>query len=97
MESRATIATTVADKVRREHDHGDLARDRRQPRNLGMLSVDAMSATRGSFERPSLEPLAGFQPLDAMWAGDGSLSPFLRSSVSECLLTSNLAEVKLRL
>ena len=97
IESSVTTARTVAAKVKSEHDHGLLARERRQPRTPGILSGGGASETKGILESPSRRPAADVHPLEAECLGDGILSPFRRSSVSECLFTSNLAEVKLLL
>lgn len=80
--------------MRREHDHGDFGPDRRQTLDPGILSVEAMSGTRGFFDWPPLVSVGVFQPLDAACVS-GFLLPFLWSRVSKCLLRSKLAEVKL--
>ena len=90
-------ATTVFPKVNNEHVHGLLARVRRHPRRPGILSAGGAFGAKGSFGRLSRSPVGVFQPLDTDSVGDGILSAFRRSNVSECLFTSNLAEVKLRL
>lgn len=97
MERKVTTARAVAAKVSSEQDHGLLARERLQPRKPAISSVGGASGARGILGRPSRSPAADFQPLQAGGVGNGILSTFRRSSVSECRFTSNLADVKLLL
>lgn len=98
MESSVTTASAVVARVSNEHNQGFLVRERFQPREPDILSGDeVVSGARGTLGRASRSPVAAFQPLEAEAVGDGILSAFRRSSVSECLFTSNLAVVKLLL
>lgn len=97
IESSKQIATIVQDSVNSVHDHGLLQRIWCQPRRPGMSSASEGSVTKTSFvfECSSCRDGEVFQPLDMGFASGGILSSFRLSRVSECLLTSNLAEVKL--
>lgn len=90
------MAISVQDNINREHDHGLLARRRQSfgPRDPGMLSTAVGSSIRTPLTSKTSSDGDGdaFQPLGAC-----SRSTFRRSRVSECLLKSNLAEVKLLL
>ena len=94
IESRRPIAMNVQVRVNSVQEDGLLARRRRQPRCPGMLSPSEGSDTSvaavfvSSVDRPG----EGFQPY---FVTVGILSIFRLSRVSECLLMSNLAEVKL--
>lgn len=96
-ESRRLIPMNVQARVNSVQDHGLLDRRRRQPRCPGMLSTSEGSGTKvaavfvSSVDRPG----DSFRPLEPDFATVGILSIFRLSRVSECLLTSTLAEVKL--
>ena len=95
--SRRLIAMNVQVRVNSVQDHGLLDRGRRQPRCPGMLSTSEGSDTKVAaiFVSSVGRPGEGFQPLELDFVIAGILSIFRLSRVSECLLTSNLAEVKL--
>ena len=99
MESRRLMAIKVQDNVNSVQDHGLLAREWRQPRCPGILSTSGDSGTKAALilESPSGRAGEGFQPLGMDFVRVEVFSNFRLSRVSECLLTSNLAEVKLLL
>ena len=96
MDSSNTAASTVAPMVNSEHDHGLLARLRRKPRMVGMLSSVGASGAKGILGGLCRGPAAVFQPLEAERVGDGILSQLRRSNVTERFVSA-VAEVKLLL
>lgn len=94
MENRRTRERAVAERVNNEHDHGLCMRARRRPRPSNILIVSGSEATSTCSDvlcrTPGPVEALGINCTDAI-----GLSPFLRSRVSECLLRSYLAEVKL--
>ena len=100
MENRRAIASIVLDTVNREQDHGLLARIWRQSRRPGIVSTSVGSGNRTALLLLSASGSDGedFHPLGMDLAGEcDSFSLFRLSSVSECLLTSYLADVKVLL
>ena len=97
IESRRLMAMNVQVRVNRVQDHGLLDRRRRKPRCPGMLSTSEGSDTKVAavFASSTDRPGEGFQPLEPDFTTVGILSIFRLSRVSECLLRSNFAEVKL--
>lgn len=96
MARKKTTAKSVMPMVRKELDNGLRARDRRQLRASGILSTSWPGARkRGFFEAPCLLSAAWTGPLGDAEARPRAFSTFLLSSVSEWLVTSDLAEVKL--
>ena len=96
MDSSITAASTVAPRVNSEHDQGLLARLRRQPRMVGMLSSIGASGAKGILGGFCRGPAPVLQPLESEKVGDGILSQLRRPKVTERVL-SDLAEVKLLL
>lgn len=99
MKRRTRADKAVTMMVSNELAQGLFARARRQLRGSGILSMSCPGTSRNCFllETPS-RLSAGGDGLDPL--GEGSTEPatfstFLRSRVSECRVTSYLAEVKL--
>lgn len=96
IEKRRTTARIVVDNVRSEIDHGVCSRDRLRPRGSGILFA-FWSGARGNNFGEACCKAGAIEPLGTKVAGVMIFSAFLLSSVSECLLTSYFAEVKLLL
>lgn len=96
IEKRRTTASIVADNVRSEIDHGFCSRDGLRPRDSCILFAFWSGARGNNFGGASCKAGA-IEPLGIKGEGGMIFSAFLLSSVSECLLTSYFAEVKLLL
>lgn len=94
MENRKTRERIVAENVKREHDHGLRMWVRLRPRTSNIFIASGSEATSTCSDvlrrMPGTVEALGRKDADAI-----GLSAFLRSRVSECLLRSYLAEVKL--
>ena len=96
MERSRTTASAVAHSVSGELDQG-LRTQERRPRRSAIL-VTFCSGVKGvCFLGDPCVPVEGFQPSGGICADAYDFSTFLLSRVSECLITSYLAEVKLLL
>ena len=91
MVTAKAVMTTVNGELR----HGLRARERRQNRISAILSASSVgTSSTGFLVAPCPISYGVLIPLGRACEVFKSLSTFLRSSVSECLVTSNLAEVK---
>ena len=100
MKRRTKADKTVTLIVGNEHAQGLRAREGRQLRGSSILSMSCPGARESCcflLERACGFPAGakGLDPLGGDWARAIAFSTFLRSRVSECLVTSYLAEVKL--
>lgn len=98
MEKRIKPAKAEIKIVNKELDQGLRARERRQPRGSGIVSTSwPGSSSACFFVAPGLPVISagGFDPLPDSCVRLIVFSTFLLSRVSECLVTSYLAEVKL--
>ncbi len=96
MERSRTMDIAVADSVSKEFDQGLRFRDRRA-RISAILFTFCSGAASDCFLGGPWVPVGSFQPFGSTCAAAMVFSTFLLSRVSECLVTSYLAEVKLLL
>lgn len=96
IEKRRMTARIVAENVKSEIDHGVCSRDRLRPLDSCILFT-FWSEPRGNNFGGACCKAGAIEPLGIKVTGVMIFSAFLLSSVSECLLTSYFAEVKLLL